>query len=194
MNAILDWFAPAATIIAAMMTAANLGARITGWGFVVFLLASSAWTAIGLGSGQGSLVYANGFLIIVNAIGVWRWLGRQASYEAGAARATDRSEQAKTDTLFSFAALVGADLIDGKGNTIGGIVDIMGNGRTDDVAYVVVREGGIGGIGERLHAVAADRFDFAADKPVADFDAAYLAGLEPLEPDRWPTRLRPQKG
>lgn len=30
------WAAPAATMIAAMMTAFNFGARITGWGFVAF--------------------------------------------------------------------------------------------------------------------------------------------------------------
>ena len=42
------WIAPAATMIAAMMTAANLGARVTGWGFGVFTLGSIAWSIVGL--------------------------------------------------------------------------------------------------------------------------------------------------
>jgi hypothetical protein len=194
MTPILEWVAPAATIVAAMMTAANLGARVTGWGFVVFLVASLAWTAIGVSSGQGSLVYANGFLIVVNAIGVWRWLGRQAAYEEGANHAAERSERENVGALFSFSAVIGSELMDRKGNNIGGIVDIMGNADNDDIAYVVVREGGVGGVGERLHALAAGRFDFTAEKPVARFEAAYLGELEPLEKDKWPTNLGRRKG
>jgi hypothetical protein len=33
LTAMAGWVAPAATMIAAMMTAANLGARVIGWGF-----------------------------------------------------------------------------------------------------------------------------------------------------------------
>jgi hypothetical protein len=42
MNDIAAWIAPAATVIAAVMTAANLGARITDWGFVVFTVGSTS--------------------------------------------------------------------------------------------------------------------------------------------------------
>jgi hypothetical protein len=69
------WIAPIATMIAAIMTAANLGARITGWGFVVFAIGSIAWTAVGLSSGQTNLVATNAFLTLVNLVGIWRWLG-----------------------------------------------------------------------------------------------------------------------
>lgn len=31
-----SWLAPAATMIAAIMTASNAGTRMTGWGFVLF--------------------------------------------------------------------------------------------------------------------------------------------------------------
>ena len=44
------WIAPAATMIAAMMTASNLGARVTGWGFAVFLLGSICWAIVALAS------------------------------------------------------------------------------------------------------------------------------------------------
>ncbi len=43
MESIATWLAPIATTIAALMTASNLGTRITGWGFVVFTVGSLAW-------------------------------------------------------------------------------------------------------------------------------------------------------
>ncbi len=46
---------PIATMIAAMMTASNLGARVTGWGFVVYSISSVCWTNIGLRHRQASL-------------------------------------------------------------------------------------------------------------------------------------------
>src|SRR6188768_57692 len=70
MNDIASWVAPAATMIAAIMTAANLGARVTGWGFVVFSVGSVAWTLVGLGSGQTNLVATNIFLTLVNLVGI----------------------------------------------------------------------------------------------------------------------------
>jgi hypothetical protein len=93
---IAGWVAPAATMIAAMMTAMNLGARVTGWGFVVFTLGSICWTIVGLTSGQTNLIAANVFLTLVNLLGIWRWLGRQSAYEDGAKAATDASRAAPT--------------------------------------------------------------------------------------------------
>lgn len=58
------WIASAATMIAAMMTAANLGTKITGWGFVVFTVGSVAWAAVGLTTEQPSLAITNGFLLL----------------------------------------------------------------------------------------------------------------------------------
>lgn len=40
------WIASAATMIAAMMTAANLRSRVTGWGFVIFLVGAIAWSMV----------------------------------------------------------------------------------------------------------------------------------------------------
>ena len=60
--------APAATMIAAVMTASNLGARVTGWGFVVFTVGSIAWCLVALTSGQANLLWTNGFLILVNVL------------------------------------------------------------------------------------------------------------------------------
>ena len=44
---IISWIATVATIIAALMTASNLGSRITGYGFGVFTVGSLSWLAIG---------------------------------------------------------------------------------------------------------------------------------------------------
>ena len=82
-----QWIAPGATMIAAMMTAANLGARVTGWGFAIFSVGAIAWVIVALASGQHNLLLSNAFLLIVDLVGVWRWLGRRARYDKGAERA-----------------------------------------------------------------------------------------------------------
>lgn len=91
MEEIAGWVAPIATTIAAVMVAANLGARITGWGFVVFCVGSVAWALIGVVTDQANLIWQNLILLLVNIAGIWRWLGLRARYEKGAAKATRRS-------------------------------------------------------------------------------------------------------
>lgn len=86
-----NWVAPIATTLAAVMVAANLGARTTGYGFIVFSVGSIAWLLVGLGTGQMNLVWQNAILLLVNIFGIWRWLGLQARYEKGAATATTAS-------------------------------------------------------------------------------------------------------
>jgi len=88
MEQIANWVAPIATTVAAIMVAANLGARLTGFGFVAFSIGSVAWIAIGLATGQNNLVWQNAVLLAVNALGIWRWLGLRARYDKGAAAAT----------------------------------------------------------------------------------------------------------
>ena len=86
MEEIAGWVASIATMIAAVMVAANLGTRITGWGFVVFTFGSLSWSLVAVLSGQNSLLITNGFLTIVNLAGIWRWLGRQTQFEHGMLR------------------------------------------------------------------------------------------------------------
>ena len=88
MEQIANWVAPIATTLAAIMVAANLGARLTGFGFVAFSIGSVAWIAIGLATSQNHLVWQNAVLLAVNALGIWRWLGLRARYDKGAAAAT----------------------------------------------------------------------------------------------------------
>lgn len=91
METIANWVAPIATTIAAIMVAANLGTRITGLGFIVFSVGSVAWIVIGAATDQPSLLWQNVFLLLVNIVGIWRWLGIRARYEKGAGAATANS-------------------------------------------------------------------------------------------------------
>lgn len=93
MSEISAWTASAIKMIAALMTAANLGTRITGWGFVVFSVGSVAWSIVAISTGQISLLITSGSLLLVNLFGVWRWLCRQARLEAGSEIAISRSGQ-----------------------------------------------------------------------------------------------------
>ena len=144
-NEIATWVAPAATMIAACMTAANLGSRVTGWGFVIFTIGSIAWSAIGITSGQQSLLVTNGFLTLVNAVGVWRWLGRQAKFEEGSERASDASSWQDVPTLFSAGGLIGKPVVTRSGDTLGTVVDAMMHCKGSTVSYVVVTDGENGG-------------------------------------------------
>jgi hypothetical protein len=193
MEEMAGWIAPAATMIAAMMTAANLGSRITGWGFVVFTVGSLAWTTVGLTSGQTNLVLSNAFLTVVNLVGIWRWLGRQARYEKGSARAQDASTRRQVPTLYSAGGLVGADVHDAAGDKLGSVVDAMLTCRGNAIAYVVISTGGVGGVGERLHALAPEDLVFGGDRITTRLGAAALAGRPVIAADKWPEAL-PARG
>jgi hypothetical protein len=71
--AILRTFAAVTTVLAAALVAANLNARITVAGFMIFLVASTAWLIDGWLESKASLVIQNVVLLLINAIGVWRW-------------------------------------------------------------------------------------------------------------------------
>ena len=106
MSDLASWIASGATTLAAVMTAANLGTRITGWGFVMFALASLVWGWVGITDDQTGLAVTNAVLLIINLFGAWRWLGRQARHEHGSAVATERSRsRGAVSTLFSGAAI-----------------------------------------------------------------------------------------
>lgn len=184
MNDIIPWIATAATVTAAIMTAANLGARITGYGFAVFLIGSIAWLANGIMTGQGALTATNAVLALINLFGMWRWLGRQAKVEDGAEDAADRSRAEPGDDLFPVSLLTKAKVTGGAGEA-GQCIEAMAESRSGRIRYVVISEGGVGGVGERLR-----RADWAALD--AGTDALALSGtvteLPELPRDQWPAR------
>ena len=74
MEDIAKWVAPIATTVAALMTASNLGARITGWGFVVFTVGSLAWLTLGIVTEQPNLLWQNVILTLLNLFGIWLYI------------------------------------------------------------------------------------------------------------------------
>ena len=187
MENIANWTATVVTIAAALMTAANLGARFTGWGFAVFALGSVAWIVTGFLSDLPSLLVTNSVLLLVNLFGVWRWLGRQARYEDSSARASERSRWARVPTLFSAGSLIGATVRRPSGEVRGKVVDAMLRCDDKGLAYVVISEGGIGGAGETLRAVPPEYLTFDEEEVVCALDDDAWRRLPPIEEDRWPT-------
>ena len=187
MGEIAGWIAPVATMIAAMMTAANLGARVTGWGFVVFVIGSLAWSTVALTSGQQNLLVTNGFLTLVNLVGIWRWLGRQARYDdGGRAAASESRARRRSPTLFPLGGIGGREVIGADGVPIGHVVDAMARCGDGGISYVVVRSGGVGGLGEALHAIGWGEMRVDPDRIVADVDAAAFVARPALDPSCWP--------
>lgn len=186
MAELAGWIAPAATMIAAMMTAANLGARITGWGFVVFCVGSVAWTTVGLTSGQTNLVLSNAFLTLVNIIGVWRWLGRQASYDKGSSAAADASARHPVPSLYAAGGVIGAKLTGPQDETVGTIADAMLGCGDNAIAYVVVSTGGVGGVGETLHALTPGELVFGRDGVRTKLAADAIRRKPVVQANQWP--------
>jgi hypothetical protein len=180
----ISWVATIATTIAASMTAANLGSRITGYGFCVFLIGSLAWLATGLMTQQPALIWTNVVLTGLNIFGIWRWLGRQAKVEEGARVAAERSEQMPGETLFPVSLLSHAP-VQSRGAEIGHCIDAMAGCSTGRLSYVVVSQGGVAGVGETLRRLpwATSRVD--GEQLVTDADPSQL---EELQRDRWPAR------
>ena len=188
MENIVSWIATIATIAAACMTASNLGARITGYGFAVFTIGSIAWFTLGWLTDQQALVWTNAVMTLLNLFGVYRWLGRQAKVEDGAAKAAEVSAALPSDTLFPASSLGRASVLARDGSTLGTTVDAMigcGSGRLN---YLVVAQGGVVGVGETFRRLdwRLARIDDGAVR--TDFDEARFAGLPELEKDNWPGR------
>ena len=71
---ILRTFAAVTTVVAASLVAANMNARVTVAGFIIFIVASIAWMVEGWLETKASLVIQNVILLVINVIGVWRSL------------------------------------------------------------------------------------------------------------------------
>ena len=137
----ISWVATIATIVAAFMTASNLGPRITGYGFAVFTVGALCWIAVGLLTDQPALLWTNVVLTMLDMFGVWRWLGRQARVEEGARSATEASELTPGEALFPVSLLSRAPVQCGA-EQVGHCIDAMAGCRSGRLDYVVVSEGG----------------------------------------------------
>lgn len=176
--------APIATAIAAMMTAANLGARVTGWGFVVFTIGSIGWCTVGLSTGQTNLLLTNGFLTLVNILGIWRWLGREARYEKEADVAIEESLEQGEAALLALTSLTGMAVALSDGEKIGSSVEVMLDCAAGRIDYVVVSSGGVGGVGERLTAIEWNALELSRDHIRLDLTRTAFDALPEWKPTR----------
>ena len=186
MEDIASWVAPIATTIAALMTASNLGNRITGIGFIVFTVGSLAWLMLGIATGQDNLLWQNIVLTLLNLFGVWRWLGRETKIEEGGKTAQARSVDTPGETLFPVSLLTRAPLVGAGGDKLGALVDAMAGCRSGRIAYLVATSGGIGGVGEQFHRLEWDDVRIKGDEVCADLDSDTFAAKPELGKDDWP--------
>ena len=182
----IGWVATVATIAAALMTASNLGARITGYGFAVFTVGSLSWLALGLMTGQRALVWTNLVLTGLNLFGIWRWLGRQARIEEGASTAAKASEETPGEPLFPVSLLLKAPIENSEGRLLGTCVDAMTGCTSGRVHYVVASQGGVAGVGETLRRLSWEHATADSDKLITT--VGRLEGLPEIDTDQWPAR------
>ena len=190
MGSAAEWIAPAATMIAALMTAANLGARVTGWGFVIFTIGSSAWVFVGLNNDQGNLVASNGFLTLVNAIGVWRWLGRQSRYEAVGADAEAAGRSPLRASVFALSGVAGRKIVGAGDTVLAEAVEAIMDCRTGTIIHVVARVGGVAGVGETLVAVPREKLVFGHEAIATTLTAEAIADLPLADRGEWHELLK----
>lgn len=183
----ISWVATGATIIAASMTAANLGSRITGYGFAVFLIGSTAWLATGMMTHQPALVWTNVVLMLLNIFGVWRWLGRQARVEEGGRTAAQASEETPGEALFPVSLLTRA-AVQTAGHESGHSVDAMAGCQSGRLSYVVVSQGGVAGVGETLRRLPWSEVGVDGEEVVTRLTADEFRNLQELPRDQWPAR------
>lgn len=188
MESIASWVAPIATTIAALMTAANLGSRVTGAGFIVFTVGSLAWLALGISTGQSNLLWQNVVLTGLNLFGVWRWLGREARIEEGGKAAQSHSQARPGETLFPVTLLGRAPLTGRGGDKLGVLVDAMAGCASGRVRYVVVTSGGVGGVGERFRRLEWDEIEIAGDTVRCPLAVPEFEVRPELVSDDWPGR------
>lgn len=81
---------------------------------------------------------------------------------------------------------MGASVEGRDGAAIGTVIEAMMRCDGATLEYIVVSEGGVGGVGERLHALRPNELRFGADGVKSDLSADDLAGRAVLEPDAWP--------
>ena len=176
-----------ATILGALMTASNLGSRVTGLGFAVFTVAALCWIRIGVLSDEPALIWTNLALTVLDLFGVWRWLGRQARMEEGARTASEASQQTPGEALFPVSLLSRAPVRCGA-TELGHCTEAMAGSRSGKLDYLIVSEGGLAGIGERLRRLPWADAHIDGTEVAVHLSPERFGRLEELQRDEWPGR------
>ena len=73
----IKWFATGSAVTAAFIVSLDAGRRLTGFGFVIFVASAIAWIAAALLSEDWALGTQNAVLLVINLLGVYRYLIRK---------------------------------------------------------------------------------------------------------------------
>ena len=184
---VLGWIATVATIGGALLTASNLGAKVTGSGFVVFLFGSLSWLGLAWMTGQQALMWTNIVLTFLNLFGIWRWLGRQARVEEGGKMASEASAHSPGETLFP-VSLLGTAPVFASGEEVGACVDAMAGQSSGRLAYVMISQGGLAGIGEHFRRLAWSDARVDGKRLVLGMNGDQFRALPEVAKDEWPAR------
>ncbi|HWH22763.1 MAG TPA: hypothetical protein VNT25_05665 [Allosphingosinicella sp.] len=76
---IIEWFAAICAAIAAFMVSLDLGRRMTGFAFILFVFSSLGFIAYGIldPEPEGAIATLNFVLLLINLNGVYRYLIRR---------------------------------------------------------------------------------------------------------------------
>ncbi|MEQ8746130.1 hypothetical protein [Pyruvatibacter sp.] len=74
---VLRWAASGTGIVAALMVAAHISVRVTGYGFVIFTVSSVMWITAAWFGDREPLALQNIILFGINLFGVYRYLWRR---------------------------------------------------------------------------------------------------------------------
>lgn len=71
----LQYYGAGAATLAALIVSLNIGRRVTGWAFVIFVTSSIALILWGfLAENSEGIGFQNVALLAINIVGVWRYL------------------------------------------------------------------------------------------------------------------------
>lgn len=122
---------------------------------------------------------------------VWRLalVGAAGYLRTGSAVAAERSRAQKhVPTLFSGGNLIGAAVEDRDGGAVGTVVDSMLACDTNQLAYIVIAQGGVAGAGEVLRALSPAHFNVSKDRVKSELTSAQIESLTPMDNSAWPTK------
>lgn len=98
-----------------------------------------------------------------------------------------------SDSPIKASTIIGTQVVDPKGNSLGDIKEIVIDPRTGKVAYAVVSFGGFLGLGEKLFAIPFSAFeykvtksDLVASEYVLNISRERLQAAPGFDADHWP--------
>lgn len=89
----------------------------------------------------------------------------------------------------ALGSIAGAKLTGPDGETIGTLVDGMMRCGDAALAYVVMTDGGVAGVGEQLYVLAADEITFAEERISSRLPIEAIRRRGPVQPGQWPSRV-----